>query len=391
MRHASRSARRRRARDASTPLHEPVERPRRPRRILCSRPVSSSARCWCCGLENGTRLPLSYAVSWCSRRRSTRRSTRQSSSAPRCISAVLRQSTRSSGWRIRIIIERIVVAAATFAAYDAVRAARPSRRDGCRVLLTLGAAAVAQIPVDLASAVAPAAPADVLAAGAPGLARDRVVGNAHGDRLPRCRRSTARSASGVRLLFSTPLLAAWYAFERLDSATRCVPADDRSAGDGARARRHRAPRSLATSGGAVVGDGGRAGRLGQGHVGPRDGRAVAPPRPGHDRRARGQRARRRRRKSRPSPARCCARSSRSPARATSLPATRTIRAAASRCRCCGSRATTTTSPPATATRRAWRSRRCAPRRATCTTTRCSPRSSASSTRAGSSPPAISVQ
>src|SRR5207302_1177814 len=152
-------------------------------------------------LENGTGVPLSYAVLLV---------LASSFHAPECaavvvgaeiISAVLRKSARSSGWRIRIIVERIVVAAATVAVYDAVRAS---------------------------------------------LAR-RVV------RIRATRLGDAR-----------------------------VPADDRGLGHGAGVRRHRAHRSLATSGGAVVRDGGRARGLGQGHLGSRDGRAVAPSRPGHD-------------------------------------------------------------------------------------------------------------
>ena len=41
------------------------------------------------------------------------------------VSAVLRMSHRSAGWRVRIIVERIVVAAATIVVYDACPRARP--------------------------------------------------------------------------------------------------------------------------------------------------------------------------------------------------------------------------------------------------------------------------
>ena len=302
-------------------LRRPVGH-RRPR-SSSSRSASSSASCSCCGWRTGRRCRCRTRYSWCSRRRSTRRSTRRSSSAPSSISAVLRSPTRSSGWRIRIIVERIVVAAATIVVYDAVRARDRSRRDGGGGAADARRGGARAGPGRSRSAVAPAAPADVLAAGPLGVARDRVVGNAHGDRLPRCRRSRATSASGGRCCSPRRLLAAWYAFERLDSATRRVPADDRGAGDGARVRRHRAARSLATGGGAVVGDGRRARRLGHGHLAtsrwPRCCTTSARSRIDEPEDAD---ARSRRRRSRRSRARCCARSSRSRARATSWPATR---------------------------------------------------------------------
>src|SRR5437870_11179024 len=74
-------------------------------------------------LENGTAVPLSYAVLLV---------LASSFRAPQyaavvvgaeVISAVLRASARSVGWRIRIVGERVVVAAGTIAVYDLFRAA----------------------------------------------------------------------------------------------------------------------------------------------------------------------------------------------------------------------------------------------------------------------------
>ena len=64
----------------------------------------------------------------------------------------------------------------------------------------------------------------------PGLAPRRIAaasrgwpiassGHADGDRVPRCRRTESEFGIWAPILFFTPLLAAWYAFERLDSAT----------------------------------------------------------------------------------------------------------------------------------------------------------------------------
>jgi hypothetical protein len=169
-------------------------------------------------LENGTGVPLSYAVLLV---------LASSFRAPECaavvvgaevVSAVLRKSTRSSGWRIRIIVERIVVAAATVAVYDAVRALTHHDETVAAVLLTLGAAAISQIPVDLAArwllrlrpTFSPRARLGWLAIASSGMLM--AIGyrgvDGHG-----------QVGLWGPLLFATPLLAAWYAFERLDSAT----------------------------------------------------------------------------------------------------------------------------------------------------------------------------
>jgi len=170
-------------------------------------------------LENGTAVPLSYAVLLV---------LAASFGAPEfavvvvgaeLISVVLRIAHRSEGWRPQIIIERLVVAAATIAVYDGVRALTHHDETVNAVLLTLGLAALAQIPVDLAARWA-------LRLQPAFTARTRLAWLAISS-------SGMLMAIGYRgvdgngqvgiwgpLLFSTPLLAAWYAFERLDSATR---------------------------------------------------------------------------------------------------------------------------------------------------------------------------
>ena len=170
-------------------------------------------------LENGTAIPLSYAVLIV---------LASSFPAPRyaaavagaeLISLLLRFSDRGSGFRVQILLERFSVAAATIVAYDAARALTHDRETVAAVLFALGAAAAAQVAVDL------------LARWALGLsptfsARARLAWLAIAS-------SGMLMAIGYRgvggkgqvgiwgpLLFSAPLLAAWYAFERLDSATR---------------------------------------------------------------------------------------------------------------------------------------------------------------------------
>jgi len=170
-------------------------------------------------LENGTGVPLSYAVLLVLASSFREPEIALVVVAAEVASAVLRKSSRSSGWRIRIILERIVVAASTVAVYDGVRALTHHDETVAAVLVTLGAAAVSQIPVDLAArwilrlrpTFSPRARLGWLAIASSGMLM--AIGyrgvNGHGQ-------------VGIwgPLLFATPLLAAWYAFERLASATR---------------------------------------------------------------------------------------------------------------------------------------------------------------------------
>ena len=170
-------------------------------------------------LENGTAVPLSYAVLLV---------LASAFSAPRYATAVagaelicvlLGLSDRSAEWRIQTMVQRILVAAATIAVYDAVRTLTHHDETVTAVLLTLGVAAVVQLPVDLAARWA---------------LRLRPTFSAR-TRLAWCAIASsgmlmAIGYSGVGgrgrvgifgpLVFATPLLAAWYAFERLDTATR---------------------------------------------------------------------------------------------------------------------------------------------------------------------------
>jgi hypothetical protein len=170
-------------------------------------------------LENGSAVPLSYAVLLV---------LASSFRAPEfavvvvgaeLISVALRISHGSSGRRPEIVIEHLMVAAATIAVYDGVRALTHHDETVAAVLLTLTAAALAQIAVDLATRW-------VLRLEPAFTARARLAWLAIAS-------SGMLMAIGYRgvngngqvgiwgpLLFSTPLLAAWYSFERLDSATR---------------------------------------------------------------------------------------------------------------------------------------------------------------------------
>lgn len=170
-------------------------------------------------LENESAVPLSYAVLLV---------LASSFAAPayaavvvggELISAVLRIPRRSDGWRAQLAVERVIVAAATLGVYDGLRAVTHHHETVAAILLTLGAAAVAQVPVDLAA---------------------RYVLRLRPTFSPRTRLAwLAIASSGILMaigyrgvggrgqfgiwgpvLFSTPLLAAWYAFDRLDSATR---------------------------------------------------------------------------------------------------------------------------------------------------------------------------
>jgi hypothetical protein len=132
---------------------------------------------------------------------------------------ILRFSDHPARRRIQSILERMIVAAATIAVYAAMRSLTGYRETVPAVLLCLGLAAIAQIPTDLGA---------------------RKLLRLHPSFTRRSRLAwLAIASSGVlmaigyrgvggrgdfgiwgALLFATPLLATWHAFERLDSATR---------------------------------------------------------------------------------------------------------------------------------------------------------------------------
>jgi hypothetical protein len=170
-------------------------------------------------LENGTSLPLSFAVlpviasTFSASRYAT------AVAGAEVIFFVLRFSDHTIRLRIQAVVERITVAIATIAVYGAMRSVTGYRETVAAVLACLGAAALAQIPTDLAArwvlrlqpSMSPRTRLAWLAIASSGVLRaigDRGVGEA------------GEIGIWAPLLFSTPLLAAWYAFERLDSATR---------------------------------------------------------------------------------------------------------------------------------------------------------------------------
>jgi len=170
-------------------------------------------------LENGTAVPLSYAVLIVLASSFHAPAYVLAVAGAEAISAVLRVADGASSWRVHVFAERLLVAAATLAAYDGVRALVRDRERIAWVLCMLGAAAVAQVGVDLAARwalrLAPTwsrrARLAWLAIASSGLLMAIAYRGVGG-----------RGRVGLLgpLLFSTPLLAAWYAFERLDSATR---------------------------------------------------------------------------------------------------------------------------------------------------------------------------
>jgi hypothetical protein len=134
------------------------------------------------------------------------------------IAMFLRPTENDKLWRVEILVARNAVAAATLGAYRATADLLDHKETVAAVLTALGAAAVAQLLADLALR-------SVLRLGRSLSARGRLAWLAVAS-------SGMLMAIGYRgvdgkgdvgiwgpLLFATPLLAAWYAFERLDAAT----------------------------------------------------------------------------------------------------------------------------------------------------------------------------
>jgi len=170
-------------------------------------------------LENRTAVPLSYPVLLVLASGFSTARFAGAVAGAELISAVLRFNDRESGWRVQIMIERLAVAAGTIAVYDGLRDVTHHNEAVATVLLTLGAAAVAQLPVDLAMRW-------ILRLHPTFSARARLawLAIASSGMLMAIgyRGVDGRGQVGIwgPLLFATPLLAAWYAFERLDTATR---------------------------------------------------------------------------------------------------------------------------------------------------------------------------
>ena len=170
-------------------------------------------------LEDRGTLPLSYAVLVVLASSFGVREYAAAVLGAELVSILLRITDRSRKWRLAIFVVRMAVAAATYAAYEGAWHAVGEREKVAPVLIALAAAAAAQLVVDVVVS-------KLLRLGASFSARGRLAWLAVAS-------SGMLMAIGYRgvdgngrvgiwgpLLFSTPLLAAWYAFERLDSATR---------------------------------------------------------------------------------------------------------------------------------------------------------------------------
>jgi len=170
-------------------------------------------------LEDRGALPLSYAVLVVLASSFSLREYAIAVLGGELVSILFRITDRSHVWRLTIFVVRMLVAAATYAAYQGAWHLIGQREQVAPVLFALAAAAVAQVVVDMAAS-------KVFRLGASYTTRGRLAWLAIAS-------SGMLMAIGYRgvggdgrvgiwgpLLFSTPLLAAWYAFERLDSATR---------------------------------------------------------------------------------------------------------------------------------------------------------------------------
>jgi len=170
-------------------------------------------------LEDRSALPLSYAVLVVIAASFGWREFAIAVLGAEVVSISLRITDRNHAWRLKIFGVRMTVAAATFVAYLAAWHLVGQREQVAPVLAALAAAAIAQVVVDVSAS-------KVFKLGASFSARGRLAWLAIAS-------SGMLMAIGYRgvdgngrlgiwgpLLFATPLLAAWYAFERLDSATR---------------------------------------------------------------------------------------------------------------------------------------------------------------------------
>jgi hypothetical protein len=170
-------------------------------------------------LEDGSTIPLSYAVLVVLASSFTFPEYAFAVLGAELFSILLRATGLSARFQLATFVERLAVAGATYGAYTLAWDAVDHHETVAAVLLSLAAAAFAQVVVDVALR-------NVLHLGASFSPRARLAWLAIAS-------SGMLMAIGYRgvdgegevgiwgpLLFSTPLLAAWYAFERLDAATR---------------------------------------------------------------------------------------------------------------------------------------------------------------------------
>lgn len=170
-------------------------------------------------LEDGSAIPISYAVLIVLASSFHLGEYAAAVVGAELISALLRLSGRKDGWRRAVLAEHLAVAAATYAGYSLAAAALDHRATVAAVLVSLACAAVAQVIVDsalraalhLGATFSPRARLAWLAIASSGMLMAIGYHGVDGE---------GQMGMWGPLLFSTPLLAAWYAFERLDSATR---------------------------------------------------------------------------------------------------------------------------------------------------------------------------
>jgi hypothetical protein len=170
-------------------------------------------------LEDGSALPLSYAVLMVLASSFAFGEYALTVFAAELLALLIIVAGRAVRWRLATLLERLAVAAATFAAYRAAWNAVDQRETVAAILAALAAAAAAQLVTDvvvrkvlrLGASFTPRARLAWLAIASSGMLM--AIGYRGVD-------GQGRVGIWGPLLFSTPLLAAWYAFERLDSATR---------------------------------------------------------------------------------------------------------------------------------------------------------------------------
>lgn len=170
-------------------------------------------------LEDGGAIPLSYAVLVVLASSFPLREYALAVLGAELVSITLRVTDRNHAWRLKIFGVRMAVAAATFAAYQGAWHLLGQREEVGIVLVALAAAAAAQVVVDLSvsklfrlnASLSARARLAWLAIASSGMLMAVGYRGVNGD---------GKLGIWGPLLFSTPLLAAWYAFERLDSATR---------------------------------------------------------------------------------------------------------------------------------------------------------------------------
>lgn len=170
-------------------------------------------------LEDRSALPLSYAVLIVIAASFPFAEYAAAVVGAEAISLVLRLTDRGRGRRVAVVVERLAVATATYAAYAGAHHVFPGAETVATVLAALVVAAAAQplvavplrLGLRLGSSITPRGRLAWIAIGSSGVLM--AIGYHGVD-------GAGRVGLWGPLIFATPLLAAWYAFERLDAATR---------------------------------------------------------------------------------------------------------------------------------------------------------------------------